>query len=91
MEVRKRNRFTVEQIIRMLREAEVHLSQGKSPSQGLPGNYLPSLICFGPIFTAASISLQPHQRLLGLAQPIVHPYPHEGHPPLTSAQPGAGH
>ena len=26
----KRNRFTVEQIIRMLREAEVHLSQGKS-------------------------------------------------------------
>jgi len=25
-----RNRFTVEQIIRMLREAEVHLSQGKS-------------------------------------------------------------
>jgi putative transposase len=31
VEVRKkRNRFTVEQIIRMLREAEVHLSQGKS-------------------------------------------------------------
>jgi len=26
----KRKRFTVEQIIRMLREAEVHLSQGKS-------------------------------------------------------------
>jgi hypothetical protein len=26
----KRNRFTVEQIIKMLREAEVHLSQGKS-------------------------------------------------------------
>jgi putative transposase len=26
----KRNRFTVEQIIRMFREAEVHLSQGKS-------------------------------------------------------------
>ena len=26
----KRNRFAVEQIIRMLREAEVHLSQGKS-------------------------------------------------------------
>jgi putative transposase len=26
----KRNRFTVEQIIRKLREAEVHLSQGKS-------------------------------------------------------------
>ncbi len=26
----KRNRFTVEQIIRMLREAEVHLSQGKN-------------------------------------------------------------
>jgi putative transposase len=26
----KRNRYTVEQIIRMLREAEVHLSQGKS-------------------------------------------------------------
>ena len=26
----KRNRFTVEQIIRMLREAGVHLSQGKS-------------------------------------------------------------
>jgi putative transposase len=26
----KRNRFSVEQIIRMLREAEVHLSQGKS-------------------------------------------------------------
>ena len=26
----KRNRFTVEQIIRMLREAEVQLSQGKS-------------------------------------------------------------
>jgi putative transposase len=26
----KRNRFRVEQIIRMLREAEVHLSQGKS-------------------------------------------------------------
>jgi putative transposase len=29
----KRNRFTVEQIIRMLREAEVHLSQGKSVGQ----------------------------------------------------------
>ena len=29
----KRNRFTVEQIIRMLREAEVHLSQGKSVAQ----------------------------------------------------------
>jgi hypothetical protein len=27
----KRNRFTMEQIIRMLREAEVHLSQRKSP------------------------------------------------------------
>ena len=26
----KRKRFTVEQIIRMLRESEVHLSQGKS-------------------------------------------------------------
>jgi putative transposase len=26
----KRNRFTVEQIIKMLREVEVHLSQGKS-------------------------------------------------------------
>ena len=26
----KRNRFTVEQIIRMLREAEVHLSQDRS-------------------------------------------------------------
>jgi hypothetical protein len=26
----KRNRFTVEQIIRMLREAEVYVSQGKS-------------------------------------------------------------
>lgn len=26
----KRKRFTVEQIIRMLREAEVHQSQGKS-------------------------------------------------------------
>jgi hypothetical protein len=29
----RRNRFTVEQIIRMLREAEVHLSQGKSGRQ----------------------------------------------------------
>ena len=29
----KRNRFTVEQIIRMLREAEVHQSQGKSIAQ----------------------------------------------------------
>jgi hypothetical protein len=29
----KRNRFTVEQIIRMLRETEVHLSQGKSVRQ----------------------------------------------------------
>ena len=29
----KRNRFTVEQIHRMLREAEVHLSQGKSIAQ----------------------------------------------------------
>jgi hypothetical protein len=26
----KRNHFTVEQIIRMLRKAEVHVSQGKS-------------------------------------------------------------
>jgi putative transposase len=34
MEVRmKRNRFTVEQIIRMVQEAEVHLSQGKSIAQ----------------------------------------------------------
>ena len=29
----KRNRFKVEEIIRMLREAEVHLSQGKSVAQ----------------------------------------------------------
>ena len=29
----KRNRFTVEQIIRMLREAEVYVSQGKSIAQ----------------------------------------------------------
>jgi putative transposase len=29
----KRNRFTVEAIIRMLREAEVHMSQGKSIAQ----------------------------------------------------------
>ena len=29
----KRNRFAVEQIIRMLRETEVHLSQGKSVKQ----------------------------------------------------------
>ncbi len=35
----KRNRFTVEQIIRMLREAEVHLVQGKMyrPLQSLYG------------------------------------------------------
>ena len=29
----KRNRFTVEHIVRMLRETEVHLSQGKSARQ----------------------------------------------------------
>jgi putative transposase len=29
----KRNRFTVEQIIRMLRQAEVYVSQGKSIAQ----------------------------------------------------------
>jgi putative transposase len=29
----KRHRFTVEAIIRMLREAEIHLSQGKSIAQ----------------------------------------------------------